>query len=357
MSASLRKLLFQVGTVVVAVGMLYWALRGIAFEEVATVFRQADYRWALPLAVIAIFSHVLRAWRWRYLLDALPERKQATEEQQPIAFKAAFYSVMIGYMVNSVTPRFGEVARAANMAQAERLKITSVFGTVAAERVLDVLMLGCGVLSVLFLLWNETSFLQEALLGPVLQRLDQSVVLLMIGLAGLIIGSALLYGLYHAKPGSWLYRIRERILPLWQTFAKGVLTVIGTRKPWRLVALTLVIWSVYLFMAYIPLIMFNLVEPYTISLADAWVLMILGSVAYAIPTPGSIGPYHALTTFALVTLHQTPQEAGASYAIFVHEGQLILYVLVGFICLLLQGSSLSSLLSSTSVPASSKASS
>lgn len=356
MSASLRKLLFQIGTVVVAIGLLYLALRGIAFEEVASVFRDADYRWVLPLAGIALFSHVLRAWRWRYLLDALPEKREA-DSQVPVAFKSAFFSVMIGYMVNSVTPRLGEIARAANMAKTERLKLTSVFGTVAAERVLDVLVLGCSVVSVIALLWSESTFLQEVLFAPLQQRVGHSTILLVVVAMGLALGIGSLYGLYKAQPGDFLFGLRQRVLPLWQAFSSGLLTVLQTPKRWPLVFLTLAIWTAYLFMAYIPLFIFNLVEPYALSLADAWVLMVLGSVAYAIPTPGSIGPYHALTTFTLVALHQTPQEAAASYAIFVHEGQLILYVLVGFICVLLQGSSFSSLLSSTTIPTSSKASS
>src|SRR5690606_35412959 len=68
-----------------------------------------------------------------------------------VPFRVAFYSVMIGYMVNYAAPRAGEVARAANVAAQTRLRFPGVLGTVVAERVLDVLLLGVALLSVLAL--------------------------------------------------------------------------------------------------------------------------------------------------------------------------------------------------------------
>lgn len=349
MKAPLRKRLFQLGTVVVAVGLLYLALRGIAFNEVVAVFREADYSWVPPLIGIALLSHVLRAWRWCFLLEALPERQADASLPNRVSRKNAFYAVMVGYMVNSVTPRLGEIARAANLAKTERFKLSSVFGTVAAERVLDVLVLGLSVLSVIGLLWSENAFLHEALLDPLAERIRQSTVLLVIAVMVLLGVLLAAYGVYRAQPGQRLFAFKKRIIPLWQAFYTGLLTVLQTPKRWHLIGLTLAIWTAYLFMAYVPLLIFNLNEPFQISITDAWVLMILGSVAYALPTPGSIGPYHAITTLSLVTLHGVSQEAAASYAIFVHEGQLILYVLVGFLCLVLQGSKLSSVLSATPI--------
>ena len=98
-------------------------------------------------------------------------------------------------------------------------------------------------------------------------------------------------------------------------------------------------------MAYVPLLLFDIAGPYNLSLLDTLSIMILGAVGVAIPLPGGVGSFHYITTRTLVFLFGVNASLAATYAFFVHGGQLVFFVIVGSLCLLLQGSSLSTLYS------------
>lgn len=74
-----RRRLFQIGSFVLAGGLLALALYGIDLTNIWEAFRQADYRWLPPLIVLVLGSNLLRAWRWQILIEALPPRRSATE--------------------------------------------------------------------------------------------------------------------------------------------------------------------------------------------------------------------------------------------------------------------------------------
>lgn len=344
MSPRLRRILAQIGSFVLAGVLLYLALRDVDFEAVAQALREADYFWLIPIVVITLISHVLRAWRWQVLLEALP-LASAQESPRRISLKITFYSVMIGYMVNYAAPRMGEVARAANLAAKEKLSFSGAFGTVVVERILDSIVLLLGLVSVFFLLLDQLALVNALFITP---AMDQFGKIPALALLGLMLGITLLvFLLYRYALQSEDSRLRllwyRRVQPLWVSFKDGLATVLRSPRRVTLVFSTVALWFCYLLMAYLPFVLFNMTETFSLSLLDAWVIMMLGAVGIAIPSPGGIGSYHYITIQGLVVLYGVAQAEAASYAVLVHGGQMILYIGVGFLCLLLQGSSLGNL--------------
>jgi hypothetical protein len=74
------------------------------------------------------------------------------------------------------------------------------------------------------------------------------------------------------------------------------------------------------------------------------VLLGIGSLGFVVPAPGGIGAYHYFVIQTLVQIYSVPYEQAAGFAVLTHAAQLILFSVAGFICLLAQGSSLSSML-------------
>ena len=135
-----RRRLFQIGSFVLAGGLLALALYGVDLTNILEAFREADYRYLLPLIVLVLGSNLLRAWRWQILVEALPtpSDRDGTPQKRPgRMLEASFSSVMIGYMVNYVAPRMGEVARTANLSARSDYRFSSLFGTVVSERIFD----------------------------------------------------------------------------------------------------------------------------------------------------------------------------------------------------------------------------
>lgn len=342
MSQRLRKILAQIGSFVIAGVLLYLALQGVEAEALLEALQDANYWWLVPLVVVVLASHLLRAWRWQMLLETLPERASKKER---VSIKTAFYSVMIGYMVNYVAPRLGEVVRTGNLAARERLHFSSVLGTVVAERVLDmvVLLLALGSVFVLFL--DRFATLSQLFLQPAWERLGEVPALaLLLAIVSVGVLVAVIAARAMRSQESRLYVLwHERVAPLLVSFREGLLTVLQCPRRGALVASTVAIWFLYLLMAYLPLVMLGMTEAYALSLLDGWAIMLLGALGVVIPSPGGTGSYHYITRQTLVHFFAVPQNPAVAYAVLTHAAQLVLYCIVGAISLVLQGTGISEL--------------
>ena len=87
------------GLVISAVA-LYFTLRGIHFDELASTLAKAQVAWLLPSCLFLLITLGLRTWRWSRLMGGTP-------------FWTTFHAMNIGYMLNSTLPfRVGEIGRA-----------------------------------------------------------------------------------------------------------------------------------------------------------------------------------------------------------------------------------------------------
>lgn len=343
MTTRVRTLLTQIGSFILAGVLLYAALRGVDLSEIGTALKESDYTWLIPLIGIVLLSHWLRAWRWRILLEALPE-ETSEKPRRTISTGATFNSVMIGYMVNYAAPRLGEVARTANLATREKLQFSSVLGTVVVERILDMIVLLIALVSIPILFLDHLSGLNALFIAPLVERLGHISVLTLLGLTTCT--GALVFVTYRhlVRRESALQRFwLNRIQPVMLSFRTGVFTLLRTRRRLALTVSTCAMWFCYLLMAYLPLEILGMVSRYDLSLLDAWGIMVMGSLGIVVPSPGGTGSYHYITRETLTLLFGVDPTPATTYAILTHGAQLILYVVTGFICLLVQGSSIRSL--------------
>jgi glycosyltransferase 2 family protein len=344
MTQRAKSVLFQVAAVVLGAGLLYLALRPVSFEELGSVLGAANYWYLAPLAVAALGSHLARAWRWLLLLDALP----GSERRQRGALRTAFYSVMIGYMVNYAAPRLGEVARAGNQAAQTGRSFSALFGTVVVERVLDVATLAVGVALAFGIAAPQMTALMP-LIGDAAGGVSVSpaAIAMIAGLAVLGLAAAVVL-VRHLRRRARQPGLAGRVGATIRAFEEGLLSLLRVPRRGALLASTAVIWACYLAMAYIPLLLLGIEG---LTLADAWVLLVVGSAAMIVPAPGGLGSFHIITIQTMTALMGVTVAAASAYAVLAHGAQLILYVVVGFLCLLLQGRGVALRLRSEEAPA------
>lgn len=347
MSPRTRSILAQVVSFLLAGILLYLALRGVDLRGIVRALEEAEYIWLIPLVAVALASHLARAWRWRVLIRALPEVRSG-ERSVPGTWPA-FASLMIGYMVNYAAPRLGEVARTASLTAHTRISFGSLFGTVFVDRVLDVVVLGLGLISVAFLLADRFATLDALFLEPIANQLG-SIPALALGLSAIavVVLVFLIYRqLLRRSSGTTGTFWSDRAAPMLASFKGGILTVVKSEERLQLLGHTVLIWVLYLLMAYLPFVMLGMDDRFGLGLVDTWSILMLGSIGVAIPSPGGIGSYHYITIQTLVHLYGVETESAATYAVLTHAAQLVLYVIVGAICLTAQGSGIRALRSRT----------
>ena len=127
----LRRILdprLAVGLAVTAAA-LWFAFRGVDFGQLGRdVARVNLWLLVLPSVPAYLWTLVIRALRWRYLIGGIGEASTG------VLYRAC----AVGFMVNNVFPlRLGELVRAWQLARESEMSAPAVFGTVVVERVVD----------------------------------------------------------------------------------------------------------------------------------------------------------------------------------------------------------------------------
>src|SRR5690606_22653755 len=118
-------------------------------------FIKADYFYVVLSLVIALLGFLSRAYRWKYSLAHLGYHPK---------FHNNLLAVCIAYFVNLSIPRSGEISRALILKKYEDVPFDKAFGTIVAERVVDLAIFGlCVLLSMAF----QFEFLKQFVLETI----------------------------------------------------------------------------------------------------------------------------------------------------------------------------------------------
>ncbi len=126
------KIIIPMGIGIYLTWYFYSGLTPKEKEAIPVAFANANYFWVLLAVVVAWLGHFSRAYRWKFLMEPLGYKPKLA---------SLYHATMIGYVLNFTIPRSGEVARPGFLAKKENLPFDKVFGTVVAERIIDVIML------------------------------------------------------------------------------------------------------------------------------------------------------------------------------------------------------------------------
>lgn len=118
---------------VITLLLLWWVLRDVSPSEVFAELRGASPWWLASAVILATFSFVLRALRWRVLLEPGHEGS---------SFEARFGATCTGFAANNLFPaRLGELIRAYVLSRVAVVPFGASVGSLVVERVLDGLVL------------------------------------------------------------------------------------------------------------------------------------------------------------------------------------------------------------------------
>ena len=218
--------------------LVYWMFKDITTEQQQQIldsFKNANYFWIWMCILGGLLSHASRAYRWKYALKPLGYNPKFTN---------SFFTVLIGYLVNLLVPRMGEISRCAYLAKYENIEFNKVFGTVIAERVVDFIVLVLFIV-VVFLLQFETlgTYLMESSL---FQKLANPTSLIIIGLIAAM-SSFIGFKMLKSSQIGFFVKIRNFIGGI----VDGVAAILKMEDKWAFLLHTIFIWALYIFMYYV----------------------------------------------------------------------------------------------------------
>ena len=299
---------------------LYLAFRDKDFGAIWNSLSNVHWTWVFYLAVGGAISHLARAWRWQYLLAPIKEN---------VSLRNSFSAVMIGYMVNNFLPRVGEVVRPYTLGKLESISKTAAFGTVIIERIIDIITFFTILLAVMFL--YSGSFVE---MFPSFASWEP------LFLAGSVVAFALFVLLFFkaALIFSFIRRMlvilpekfRTKFDNLFESFLSGFAISKYPKRFLMIIVISYLIQGLYLLLMYIPFFAFDKMAGHSLNFGSATVLLVVSTVAFALPTPSGFGTYHSFTSFALTQLYHVDGVTALSYSILTHEVGVMLTMVIGF---------------------------
>jgi len=302
---------FQLGLGIIISGLsLYLALANVSLQEMGASLRQVVPTYlglALSSVAVNMFS---KGFRWRVLLGQTGQR---------VKFLKILRAMFVGQMFNLIFPgRVGDLSRAQMVGRLDGGRVF-VLGTVALEKILDMLSYALLFITILILI-------------PLPAWMGQS--------AYILTGIALVLGLTTFVAANQQYRVTRVLekslnrlpLPRKEQFKRYIrsgfssLNTLQSRGDiLKLVGWSALIWLTAILNNHLLMWAMNIHLPLTASI----LLLIILQAGISIPSvPGRIGVFEYLCVLTL-SLFGIEQATALSYGILLHSITLIPQLLVG----------------------------
>ncbi|MGV9004745.1 lysylphosphatidylglycerol synthase transmembrane domain-containing protein [Flavobacterium sp.] len=313
MRNSLRKWLTILIPLLIGIAIIYYQFSTLTAEEIDKIkisFQKANYYYIALSLVISCFGYWSRAYRWKYAL-------------QHLGYETKFYNncftVSVSYLMNLTVPRSGEISRAALLKKYENVPFDKAFGTIVAERMVDL---------AIFLLFVIIGFLlQYDKLNQFLH--DNDISLKTIGVFALVA-----FALFIIFILIWIYAEWNIILKLKNKLSglvEGMTTIFKMKTKWKYLFHSFFIWFSYLTMFYVTI--FAMPETANISFDIVIMGFIFGSLAIGFSN-GGLGAY-PFSIALVLSLYGISTEAGTAFGWLVWSSQTLLTITLGLVSYLL----------------------
>lgn len=302
--------------------LVWWSLHQIPDEkwnEFSTSLQTANYWLIIPVALMLSLSHLLRALRWKILMEPMGSSPKLPN---------VFFAVMIGYLANLAVPRLGEVLKCTILAKYEKIPADKLIGTILVERAFDVLCLGLVFVTAFICQFDIIGDYAAELFKDFFEGRKGTFSLTRTGLSlGILIIIILLI--------RWLFRyfahmsIIVAIKKIIRGIIEGLVSVRKLQKKGPFIIYSMLIWVLYITGTWVGLWATSGTDHLGLTVA-------ISSLAFAsigmILTPGGIGAY-AFFLAKVLEKNGVPFELGFANGTLQWFAQFLVVMLVGFICL------------------------
>lgn len=291
-----------------AVLILWWFGRNLDWAEVSQSLRRANPLYLALAVVIVCLGYLLRAIRWKVLLQPITDS----------SLLELFATTTVGFAAMFLIGRAGEIVRPMWLPMRDRrVRPSAAVVTIGVERVFDLASLIC--FFSFSLIWFQTPPGRESEFAYI--RLVGNLML-----AAAIIGVLVLI-VYHYKAAriiSWVSRITDRkLIPgrlrvILLSLMRQLATSLEILKDWKEIFWA-TFWTIGLWLAIaLPTWFVILAFGLPLSFVDSIFVMGVASMGSLVPTPGgAAGAFHAATAGSLILL-DVDKDTAAATSIIMH---------------------------------------
>jgi len=299
--------------------LLWYSTSTLTEEDVKKVkdlvFR-ANLLYVFPSIGALLLSHYIRAIRWKMMLDELGTKPGLTN---------VFLSVLVGYFLNLVFPRLGEVAKCSLLGKYEKMPVDKLIGTIVAERILDLVCLFIVIALTIATQLDQLGAYANELIDKLVVKANQSANIVILFFSGIFIFLVLGYWIF--KKSKWLKTIQS----FFQGIKEGLFVIRKIEKKRMFLVYTVLIWFLYLLSIRIGF--YSMLETNSLSWVPSLTILTFGSFAMIV-TQGGVGAYQ-LAVQKTLSLYQINEVSGLAFGWLLWSVQTFMLLVVGPIAMLL----------------------
>ena len=273
-------------------------------QNIIKYIKNADFKYVFLSAFFGILSHISRAIRWKYLLNPLGYYPKTIN---------SILSVLIGYFSNLGIPRSGEVLRATAMDRYENIPFQKGFGTVIAERVVDLILL---MFLILLALGLQYDLITGYLSFDNINLFETLLALLLSALSFLLLRKFFLQSTHPVTE-----KIKQFFLGIWE----GMLSIKKMKNKGLFIAHTFFIWLMYVLMFWV--IKFSIPETTSLGMNAMIPAFVVGGLSIS-ATNGGIGIYPYSVSLVLIAFGIS-KESGLAFGWIMWTCQTLMVVSFG----------------------------
>lgn len=303
---------------------IWYVVRNIDWEGVYLALVSMKIGWIVAGILATFFAHLARAWRWRVLIPS----------GNSIPLMNTFSATIIGYFMNNLIPRSGELVRPYILSRREKRPMSGLVATIFVERVLDTVSL---MVLLLVLVLSQGERFEEVFKDYSPQTFLPSILVVLLVMIGLIVlvlrtslGERLSGWIDNRLPKKFRGKLQEAFL----NFRAGI-TIGGKRGAIWVFLSTLLVWGGYGLALYFGYLAFGFETTYGLGPDDALPVLAITSIGIALaPTPGGFSVYHLFIKVALTTLYGVSEEGAVAFGLITHAAPYLAVMVAGMLFLL-----------------------
>ncbi|MBN1637851.1 MAG: flippase-like domain-containing protein [Ignavibacteriales bacterium] len=299
---------------------LYFAFVNVDFQMTLELISHTSFFWLIIFLITFFISHLIRAIRWKIIINSVKPHASLIN---------LFGALMVGYGVNNVIPRLGEVYRAAFIGRWEGLSRTSMFGAVILERVIDIISLLICVFIAVFI-YSGNLYQDVPWLTTAIYIVGVFIIVALLLIILLVKFKEKFYNTIVKFTGKFSTRIANKLSYVFGMLLEGFSSLKSFKNYFYTIILSVLIMLIYALNAYFGFFMLQM-SPVDFSMA--FILMTIGAFGVVFPTPGGLGSYHLIVISVLVHLFNFSNEVGSAYALLTHSIGYITFIISMFVML------------------------
>jgi hypothetical protein len=270
-------------------------------DEVFSYFKNANYGIVVLAVFLSVISHLIRAYRWNFMLEPLGYRPKLANN---------FMAVSVAYLMNIFIPKSGEVSRALVLSKYEKVPFDKGFGTIISERVIDLILLFLFTLTALFLQFDK-----------LYTYLTDIVPVKKIGLGIAVLTALMVLFLVFLKysKGNFSKKIKGLVSGL----KEGIFSIAKMKKKGPFIVYSLIIWALYIASFYTTTFALN--ETAGIDFGVVVITFVVGSFTFAFTNSGF--GYYPLAIAGILVVFGFPETVGTALGWIVWTSN-IAYILI-----------------------------